>query len=129
MWLWVGALYAVSVAVQLALGLRVVSPWIMVDELVYSDMARSFAATGHFLIRGVHGNYGFVYPLLLSPAYLLFGSMHDVYQWARVVDALVMSSAVFPASICSRAASSVRRTRSRRPRSPSRSRRWRTSAR
>ncbi len=31
------------------------SPWIMVDELVYSDMARSFAATGHFLIRGVHG--------------------------------------------------------------------------
>ena len=102
MWLWVGALYAVSVAVQLALGLRVVSPWIMVDELVYSDMARSFAATGHFLIRGVHGNYGFVYPLLLSPAYALFGSMHDVYQWARVVDALVMSSAVFPAYLLAR---------------------------
>ena len=35
--------------VQLALALRVVSPWIMVDELVYSDMARSFADTGHFL--------------------------------------------------------------------------------
>ena len=64
--------------------LRVVSPWIMVDELVYSDMARSFADTGHFLIRGVHANYGFVYPLLLSPAYALFGSMTDVYQWARV---------------------------------------------
>ena len=91
MWLWLAALYAVSVVVQLALGLRVVSPWIMVDELVYSDMARSFAAHGHFLIRGVHGNYGFVYPLLLSPAYALFGSMHDVYQWARVIDALVMS--------------------------------------
>ena len=29
--------------------------------------------TGHFLIRGVHANYGFVYPLLLSPAYKLFG--------------------------------------------------------
>jgi glycosyltransferase involved in cell wall biosynthesis len=102
MWLWLGGLYAASVAVQLALGLRVVSPWIMVDELVYSDMARSFAAHGHFLIRGVHGSYGFVYPLLLSPAYALFGSMHDVYQWARVVDALLMSSAVFPAYLLAR---------------------------
>jgi glycosyltransferase involved in cell wall biosynthesis len=102
MWLWVGALYAVSVAVQLALGLRVVSPWIMVDELVYSDMARSFAATGHFLIRGEHGNYGFVYPLLLSPAYWIFGPMHDVYEWARVSNALVMSSAVVPAYLLAR---------------------------
>ena len=102
MWLWVAGLYAVSVVVQLTLGLRVVSPWIMVDELVYSDMARSFAAHGHFLIRGVHGSYGFVYPLLLSPAYALFGSMHDVYQWARVVDALVMSSAVVPAYLLAR---------------------------
>ena len=68
-WAWLGSLYAVAVAVQLALALRVTSPWIMVDEIVYSDMARSFARTGHFLIRGVHANYGFVYPLLLSPVY------------------------------------------------------------
>ena len=101
-WLWVGALYAASVVVQLSLGLRVVSPWIMVDELVYSDMARSFAATGHFLVRGAHGNYGFVYPLLLSPACALFGSTHDVYQWARVIDALAMSSAVVPAYLLAR---------------------------
>jgi glycosyltransferase involved in cell wall biosynthesis len=102
MWGWLGALYALSVTVQLALGLRVPSPWIMVDELVYSDMARSFASTGHFLIRGVHGDYGFVYPLLLSPAYAIFGPMSDVYQWARVIDALVMSSAVFPAYLLAR---------------------------
>ncbi|HVM56554.1 MAG TPA: glycosyltransferase family 4 protein [Gaiellaceae bacterium] len=102
MWLWVATLYAVSVVVQLTLGLRVTSPWIMVDEIVYSDMARSFAATGHFLIRGVHGNYGFVYPLLLSPAYALFTSMHDAYQSARVIDALLMSSAVVPAYLLAR---------------------------
>jgi glycosyltransferase involved in cell wall biosynthesis len=102
MWAWLGALYALSVTVQLALALRVPSPWIMVDELVYSDMARSFASTGHFLIRGVHGDYGFVYPLLLSPAYAIFGPMSDVYQWARVIDALVMSSAVFPAYLLAR---------------------------
>jgi glycosyltransferase involved in cell wall biosynthesis len=102
MWLWLAGLYAVSVVVQLALGLRVVSPWIMVDELVYSDMARSFADTGHFLIRGEHANYGFVYPLLLSPAYALFGSIGDAYDWARTINALAMSSAVFPAYLLAR---------------------------
>ena len=102
MWLWLGALYAVSVVVQLALGLRLVSPWIMVDELVYSDMARSFAAGGHFLIRGVHGNYGFVYPLLISPAYGLFDSISEVYRWARVIDAFAMSSVVIPAYLLAR---------------------------
>ena len=102
MWLWLAVLYVASVTVQLTLGLRVSSPWIMVDELVYSDMARSFASTGHFLIRGVHGDYGFVYPLLLSPAYKLFGPMTDVYQWARVINALLMSSAVVPAYLLAR---------------------------
>jgi glycosyltransferase involved in cell wall biosynthesis len=96
MWAWLSSVYAAAVVVQLALALRVVSPWIMVDELVYSDMARSFADTGHFLLRDVHANYGFVYPLLLSPAYALFGSMVDVYQWLRVVNALVICSVVFP---------------------------------
>src|SRR5207245_6626176 len=96
MWLWVASLYVVAVAVQLGLGLRVVSPWIMVDELVYSDMARSFADTGHLLIRGAHANYGYVYPLLLSPAYALFGSVTDVYEWARVLNALAMCSVVLP---------------------------------
>ena len=101
-WLWLSSLYAVSVAVQLALGLRVISPWIMVDELVYSDMARSFASTGHFLIRGAHANYGFVYPLLISPAYALFSPMSEVYRWVRVIDALAMCSVVLPAYLLAR---------------------------
>jgi len=101
-WAWLGGLYAVAVAVQLALALRVTSPWIMVDEIVYSDMARSFAATGHFLIRGVHANYGFVYPLLLSPVYAAIGPMSDVYRWSQAVNALVLCSAVLPAYLLAR---------------------------
>ena len=101
-WAWLGGLFAAAVAVQLALGLRVVSPWIMVDELVYSDMARSFAGVGSFAIRGVHANYGFVYPLLLSPAYKLFGSTIDVYLWSRVINALAMCSVVFPTYLLAR---------------------------
>ena len=102
LWAWLSSLYAVAVVVQLALALRVVSPWIMVDELVYSDMARSFADTGRFLLRDVHANYGFVYPLLLSPVYALLGSMVDVYQWSRVVNALVICSVVFPTFLLAR---------------------------
>jgi glycosyltransferase involved in cell wall biosynthesis len=101
-WAQLGSLYAIAAVVLLALGLRVSSPWIMVDELVYSDMARSFAATGHFLIRGVHGNYGPVYPLLLSPVYAALGPVSDAYAWARVVNALLIASAVFPAYLLAR---------------------------
>jgi len=39
----------------------------MVDELIYSELAKSFGQTGHFLIRDVHdGAYGVVYPLLIA---------------------------------------------------------------
>ena len=100
-WLWLSSLYAVSVAIQLALGLRVVSPWIMVDELVYSDMARSFASTGHFLIRGAHANYGFVYPLLISPAYARVLSDERGLPRVRVIDALACARS-FCRPTCSR---------------------------
>jgi len=48
MWAWLSSLYIAAVVIQLTLALRVVSPWIMADELIYSDMARSFAETGRF---------------------------------------------------------------------------------
>jgi glycosyltransferase involved in cell wall biosynthesis len=101
-WAWLGALYGVAVAVQLALALRVTSPWIMVDELVWSDMARSFADTGRFLIRGAHAHYGVVYPLLLSPVYAAVGPMIDVHRWAQVVNVLLMCSALLPTYLLAR---------------------------
>ncbi len=65
----------VSVFVRAALAHRIVAPWIMIDEIVYSELAKSFAAHGHFLVRGVpsHG-YGFVYPVLIAPAWRIFSS-------------------------------------------------------
>ncbi|MDE3190132.1 MAG: glycosyltransferase family 4 protein [Acidobacteriota bacterium] len=101
-WAWLGGLYAAAATIQLALALRVTSPWIMVDEIVYSDMARSFAQTGRFLVRGVHANYGVVYPLLLAPVYRAIGPMADVYRWSQVVNALVICTAVVPAYLLAR---------------------------
>jgi Dolichyl-phosphate-mannose-protein mannosyltransferase len=97
-WLWLAGIVVVSIAVRAALAHRIVAPWIMVDELVYSELAKSFAANGHFLVRGVpsHG-YGFVYPILLAPAWRVFSSVPDAYAAAKVVNSVVMSLAAVPA--------------------------------
>jgi len=102
MWLWLGALYAVAVAVLLTLALRVKSPWIMVDELVYSDTARSVAGGAGFTVRGQAAGYGYVYPLLLSIPYAVANHMSDVYALARVLNALLMSSVVVPVYLLAR---------------------------
>jgi len=101
-WAWLGGIVLVSAAVQFLLGRRVVAPWIMVDELVYSDMARSFADTGHFLIRGVHANYGIVYPAILAVPYKLLGSIPDVYAAAKAINAPLISLAAVPAYFLAR---------------------------
>ena len=101
-WLVLGVLYAVAVAVLLTLALRVKSPWIMVDELVYSDTARSIADGAGFTIRGHAAGYGYVYPLLLSIPYAVADRMTDVYDLARVLNALLMCSVVVPVYLLAR---------------------------
>ena len=51
-WAWLVGLVAVSTRIRYVLARRMVAPWIMVDELIYSELAKSFAAGGHFLVRG-----------------------------------------------------------------------------
>ena len=101
-WLWLGALYAVAVAVILTLALRIKSPWIMVDELIYSDTARSLADGAGFSVRGAAAQHGYVYPLLLSIAYFAADRVTDAYAIARVLNALVMCSVVFPVYLLAR---------------------------
>ena len=97
-WLWLSSIVAASVLVRALLAHRIVAPWIMVDEIVYSELAKSFAANGHFLVRGVpsHG-YGLVYPILLAPAWRLFTAVPDAYAAAKVINSVVMSLAAVPA--------------------------------
>jgi glycosyltransferase involved in cell wall biosynthesis len=96
-WVWLVALVVVSAVFRYGLSRRVVAPWIMVDELIYSELAKSFAATGHFLIRGVHhGAYGAVYPLLISPAWRVFASVPDAYAAAKTIGSVLMSLTAIP---------------------------------
>jgi hypothetical protein len=97
------AIVVVSAAVRIALGHRMVAPWIMIDEIVYSELAKSFAAHASFLVRGVpsHG-YGFVYPIVIAPAYRLFASVPDAYAGVKAINAVLMSLAAVPAYFIAR---------------------------
>ena len=96
-WAWLAGIVAVSILVRFALARRVVAPWIMVDELIYSELAKSFAATGHFLVRGQpSGGYGIVYPVVIAPAFRAFTSITTAYEAAKAINSIVMSLTAIP---------------------------------
>lgn len=96
-WLCLTAVVALSVAARALLVGRMPAPWIMVDELIYSELGKSVGADGRFLVRGVPSSgYGFVYPILIAPAFRAYGSVTQAYAAAKVINAVVMSLTVVP---------------------------------
>ena len=80
-----------------------VGPFIMIDELIYSELARSFADSGEFLVRDLPSpGYGLVYPVLISPAYALFDGLTDAYAAVKTLNALYMSLAAIPVYLLAR---------------------------
>lgn len=102
-WAWLVAIVGCSVVARILLTRQIVAPWIMVDELVYSELAKSFAATGHFEIRGVPtSGYGFVYPMLIAPAWRIFGPVPHAYAVAKGINAVIVSLTAIPAYLLAR---------------------------
>jgi hypothetical protein len=86
----------VALTVRAFLAEKIVAPWIMVDELIYSELAKSVAESGELLIRGEHtSTYSLLYPLLIAPAWLAH-SMEATYALARIINALLMTLAAVP---------------------------------
>jgi hypothetical protein len=77
---------------------------VMTDELLYAKLATAIAESGSPLPQ-VHGAsvsvYNQLYPLLLAP---LFGTLSppDAFRTAHVLNAFLMTSAVFPAYLLAR---------------------------
>jgi hypothetical protein len=108
-WVWVGSLVVLSTVVRALLARKVVAPWIFSDELFYSELAKSFGSTGHFAIRGEASSaYGFVYPVLVAPAYALFGSIPRAYAAVKGINAALMSLSAVPIYLLARRVVSVR---------------------
>ena len=102
-WVWLAAIVGCSAIVRILLARQVAAPWIMVDELIYSELAKSFAAGGHFQIRGAPSTgYGIVYPMLIAPAWRAFGSVPHAYAVAKGINAVVISLTAIPAYFLAR---------------------------
>ena len=86
-----------SAAVHALLALRIPSPWIVPDELIYGELAKSIADGRLPAIRDeTTFVYGIGYPLLIAPAWLL-DDVESAYAFAKVLNAGLMSLAAIPA--------------------------------
>ena len=102
-WGWLAAIVIASFALRAWLARGMLGPFIMVDELIYSELARSIAAGDGFQVRDVPaGGFSLVYPILISPAYALFDSLPDAYAAVKTLNALYMSLAAVPAYLLAR---------------------------
>jgi len=103
-WGWLSLFVAVSVVIRSALAFRNPAPWIFQDELLYSELAKSFGATGHFAIRESPGagGFGVVYPALIAPAWALFQKVPAAYDAAKAINAVIMSLAAVPVYLLAR---------------------------
>jgi Dolichyl-phosphate-mannose-protein mannosyltransferase len=94
---WLAGLMTLSAVLRFALAYWMPAPWIFADELIYSELGKSFASSGSFAIRDVHGlGFGPLYPLLISPMYAMFESVPHAYLAIKVMNSLVMSLAAVP---------------------------------
>jgi hypothetical protein len=85
-----------AIAVRFLIAREVATPWIMGDELIYSEMAKSFAETGDFLFRDSPSHLNnVVYPALIAPAWFA-QSIEDAYGLARLINSALMVLAVVP---------------------------------
>ena len=102
-WAWLTAIVAGSVLARAILVRGIVAPFIFVDEVIWSELARGIADAGKPLLRDQPDpGYSVVYPLLISPAYTLFDGLPNAYAAVKAENALLMSLAAVPAFFLAR---------------------------
>jgi len=96
--LWLTGVVSVSALARAWISLGVPSPWVLPDELLYSDLARSIGDGGMPAVRGFQSlGWGVIYPALIAPSWRMFHDPYVAYHAALVVNALMMSLAAIPA--------------------------------
>ena len=101
-WLVLGGIALAAVAGRLWLAGQIPTPWIMVDEIIYSELAKSLAESATLNIRGQPSAfYSLVYPLLIAPSWWA-STMATTYGIAKAVNVVVMTLAVVPAFLWAR---------------------------
>ena len=89
-------------AVRIWLAAQIPTPWIMSDELLYSEIAKNLAAGAWNEVRGEpSGLVSLLYPSVIAPAWLA-PSVASAYAAAKVANVLVMSLAAIPVYLWAR---------------------------
>jgi hypothetical protein len=102
-WAWLTAIVVGSAIVRAVLASGLVAPFIMVDEVIWSEVARGIADVGEPLLRDEPDpGYSIVYPLLISPVYALTDGLVDAYAGVKTLNAVFMSLAAVPAFFLAR---------------------------
>jgi hypothetical protein len=94
---WLTAIFAVAAAYHAIQGTMHVTPAVFTDELLHGGLARSFAAGTPFEIRDAIAFFPAFLPALAAAPAWLVGDLETGYALAKVLGALVMSAACFPA--------------------------------
>lgn len=92
------AVYIVAVLFRFFLA-RLTCPYpsVLIDEMLYCNIARSIAGGNGILFMGQPANYSFIlFPLILSPVYLLFQDGADFYMLIQLWNSALMSLSIFP---------------------------------
>ncbi len=98
-------LFLISFAVHAILNIWVNrGPTVIIDEGLYTNIARSLAWDGEVAFRAQPVNYpNLLYPLLLVPVYWLNRALGgDIYRYIQVFNTLLVTSSVFPVYLFSR---------------------------
>ena len=85
----------IAALVRILLTRQIPAPWILGDELHYSELAKSFASDGVMRLREEPSTIRSLYPVLVSPAWLAT-SIGTAYPLAKVFNVLLMTLAAVP---------------------------------
>ena len=103
--LWVLLLFGAAFLVHVVLNMAVdKAPKVVIDEGLYTNIARSLAWDGELAFRGQPVNFPYLlYSFLLVPVYWLNRALGgDVYRYVQVFNTLVVTSSVIPAYLFTR---------------------------
>ena len=90
-----GVILGAAALTRLLLTRDISAPWIMIDELYYSELAKSFAATGDLLIREYPTDLFTLYSVVISPAWWA-ESIGTAYAVAKAINVALMTLAAVP---------------------------------
>jgi hypothetical protein len=104
-WVWLACIVGVSAVAAGLLARAIQSPTVFGDELISAELARSFADSGHFLLREVatdkYGPLSRLYPILIAPSFLSHNAT-EAFALMKAINALLFSLAAVPTYLIAR---------------------------